>query len=141
MNRRFAVGIGAAAVAALAALPMQQGTRLSVAESQRVAGGCTAAAKVACRQAALAAAPNEACSVCDFANRKCLNSHANQVCNVLSGTAAEDCISCGTCTEPCGGNREKWTAANCTGSVMETSECNQDWTDAQNGTCSQACGT
>jgi hypothetical protein len=135
MNVRILVGAGAATVlAVLVALPLD--AAISEAECARIFGGCTASNKSNC---ATATTGSEACSNCTVRYYKCDNSHSDEACTALTNTAAADCVSCGTCSESCGGTeRDYATSSDCTG-TFTTQSCSKSWTDAQEGTCNVPC--
>lgn len=113
------------------------GLVLSPKDCVGVSGGCTAENKSPCANAVIVA--EKYCEQCYNTQRQCDNAHADERCTSLYNTSAEDCISCGTCSEPCGGVQRTYNIySDCKGTFTTTS-CGENWTDAQNGTCLQAC--
>ena len=121
-------------LAALAYLvPSPSGAALSREQSARVAGGCTVSNYSACAQKVTG---SEECSMCVGRAWQCDNSHSGYRCTSFTGTP---CKSCGTCSQDCGGTMRKYGEfTDCTG-TFTTDSCTNQWTDAQESTCSNNC--
>lgn len=130
------VGLMSLVVLATFATP-QFAVPLSARENALVrGGGCFAQNFANCANAVNTT--TDACAEC-LQQIKCDSSGIDQACSTIYDRSPEDCISCGTCDNGCGGNELEYSGANCTG-TFRTSECTRTWVDAQNGGCNVPCG-
>ena len=130
-----------AVIALLVGAP--SGVMLSREECGHVSGGQGACDvdegdKAPCGQAKVGTAK---CSDCQAGHIECVAATVSEHCETVYNTAPEDCISCGTCQNRCGGTARYYlgTPEDCDTSTWTTESCTQQWTDAQNGDCAVAC--